>query len=39
MTHEFSMPDERVCTKCDKLKPLSEFYNHKNGKYGKVARM
>ena len=30
-------PEERVCTKCEELKPLDEFHNNPTGKYGKHA--
>ena len=31
-------PEERACTKCEKVKPLSEFHNQSTGKYGKHAK-
>ena len=27
----------KICSRCNTSKPISEYYNHKNGKYGVVA--
>lgn len=38
MADEESIPTERICTKCDELKSLTEFVRATRGKYGRSAR-